>query len=81
MGGADKPTLYQALVAAGVPTDHHESDLYVKATPEAQQILREYGHDRPKVFMSNTDTGPWYDLPFAYEPFWNVVRRRAEARD
>ena len=34
--GLDLPELYDALVAAGCEIDNHESDLYVRATPQAR---------------------------------------------
>lgn len=67
---------YDAIRRAGIPTDHHESDLYVLDTPEARQILSQHGR-RYTRFLSNTDRKVWLDVPFAYAPFW---ARRAGAR-
>ena len=62
-------TLYAALVAAGCEIDNHESDLYVKATPEAIALTK----DEPNrsFFTSNIDGARWIDLPFRYQPFWD----------
>ncbi len=64
-------TLYQTLVAAGCVLDNHESDLYVKATPAAEKILRQstMGWSR---FISQTDGQCWFDVPFAYDPWWEA---------
>lgn len=61
--------------AAGCELDHHESDLYVKATPESSKIMRGYD-DLTSMFCSAADGSLWYDVPFMWEPFW----RRAGGR-
>lgn len=49
--------------------DHHTSDLYIKASPEADQIIKCL---QPKSllssFISQIDNCKWYDLPFCYDP-------------
>jgi len=71
--------LYDALVAAGVPVDHHESDLYFRATPEAWAIYNtvraamNYIGCAATTFFSQVDGKLWVDVPFAYSPWW---RRR-----
>ena len=62
---------YTALVAAGVPIDHHESDLYCLATPEARQIVKLSGWSHT-TFTSQIDGRIWFDIPFGYEPFWGA---------
>lgn len=68
--------VYDALTEAGVPTDHHESDLYAKVTPDSTRIFRAFG-TRPTVFRSQLDGELWYDAPFAYTPYWVAVQDRA----
>jgi hypothetical protein len=63
-------SIYKELLDAGVEMDHHESDLYVKVTPKSREILTAYGRRYAEVFISEIDGLCWYDLPFAYEPFW-----------
>lgn len=62
-------SLHQQLLAAGVPLDSHESDLYAQVTPESRRIVEESGHSST-MFKSEIDGKMWYDLPFAYDPFW-----------
>lgn len=64
--------LYDELKAAGIPLDSHESDLYVLATPEAHAILKKHGKTGALLssFISQIDGRRWYDVPFAYKPFW-----------
>ena len=83
----DQPTIYQRLIACGVPADHmdsHESDLYVKRTAQTEPIVNAayYRGDFSTVttFRSQIDGTAWYDIPFAYDPFWDAVRRRANAQ-
>lgn len=74
------PTLYEALHAAGVPLDSHESDLYVKDTPEARAILVAHGKCPGawgcEAFTSNIEPRDcWFDVPFAFDPYWQQRQR------
>lgn len=66
-------TLYERLMEAECEIDHHESDLYVVATPKAREIVSQYakevGH---AVFDSyiGADGRTWLDCWFLYEPWW-----------
>ena len=62
-------SLYKDLKEAGVPLDSHESDLYAMVTPESQKIIKTSGHSFT-TFISQIDGKRWYDLPFAFIPFW-----------
>ena len=62
-------SLYEELKTAGIPLDNHESDLYAKVTSESRDIVVRSGWSC-STFVSNIDGGLWFDLPFAYEPFW-----------
>ena len=67
-------SIYNEIIQAGIETDHHESDLYVKACPTADAILANHGRSPggvlPHAFVNRLDGSKWYDLPFQYEPFW-----------
>lgn len=70
-----KPTLYQRLVAAGVPVSNWQSDLYFKAGPIAERILREARADgvytgHPTMFINQVEGGYWYDAFGQFDPFW-----------
>lgn len=62
-------TLYEELLAAQCQIENHESDLYVRTTPEAVSILRKHGA-KWSLFVSPVDLELWAEIPFAYEPFW-----------
>jgi hypothetical protein len=62
--------LYEDCVAAGLETDNHESDLYIKESPKARELLKIWGYDSPKRFISPIDGALWLDIPFMYSPWW-----------
>lgn len=75
----EEKSLYQMLLDQGVPqTDigNHYSDLYVRVTRKTEEIIQDYIQRNglkgmPEVFRSNiAGEGYWYDIPFAYIPFW-----------
>lgn len=78
-------TLYAALVAAGIQIANHESDLYFPITPESTAILARFPLQKGNAKTFRNQAPPnvgerWYDVPFAYQPFWDKVRRRAEVK-
>ena len=72
-------TIYQQMKAAGVPMDSHQSDLYAKVTDESRAIVDAYEFKaNVKTFTSTYAYGPglWYDIPFAFDPFWQNKERK-----
>jgi hypothetical protein len=65
-------SVYARLKAAGAKMDHHESDLYVKATPAT--IAMTAGYPSRSFFTDSIDKERWIELPFAYTPFWEKKR-------
>ena len=63
--------LARQLTDANVETDNHESDLYVKGSERARKILIRSGWGF-EAFSSALDGSLWYDVPFAYVPFWKA---------
>ena len=64
-------SLYDAVVALGIEHDSHESDLYLPATQMNATLIEHHGFSKT-TFRSNTDGGLWFDVPFAYAPFWRA---------
>ena len=62
-------SIYTELKAAGCQLEHHESDLYVRNTPEARRVLQGASSD-PELFKDGIDGERWFLLSFAYDPFW-----------
>lgn len=65
-------SLYQALKDAGCLLDHHESDLYVLATKVAFDIINKHESYSMNKFFKSTDSRMWFEIPFAYEPYWQI---------
>ena len=64
-------TTYEKVIAAGLEHDSHSSDLYVKETPEACVIVAEHEFaSNVTRFRSQVDRCVWFDIPFAYDPWW-----------
>lgn len=66
-------TIYQKAIATmdAKDIDHHESDLYLRKTKASEQLVSEHEFKKNvKTFKSNIDGTIWYEIPFAYEPFW-----------
>ncbi len=66
-------TLFEEIKQAGIPYDHHNSDLYVRHTQEAMAILNKYPLNKKnatkfKCASGHPDAGQvWIDIPFAYD--------------
>lgn len=67
-GSAATPSVYDDCLAAGLELDSHESDLYVRDTPRAREILAR--HRAHFVSFTDNDGAAWLDAPFLYLPFW-----------
>lgn len=67
-------TLYEELKAAGVEISNHESDLYFPVTDVAVAILNKPEHETHRkiatTFLDNGTGAFWFDVPFAFEPWW-----------
>ena len=81
---SDTTSLYRRLLESGCELDHHESDLYVRATPEAKAIIAAFeaegGISNQTPFRSAIDGTAWIDLPFLYDPAWERKHALAAAR-
>jgi hypothetical protein len=72
-GKLDARGLFEAVKAAGIAYDNHESDLYIEATPEARALLRRYEHrDNARPFVHAVTGAIWLDVPFAFVPWWDA---------
>ena len=70
-------TLYAACVARNIPVQNHESDLYIPVTEETTKLVKEFGLT-PTTFVNQVEGGQWYDVPFAYMPWWEKRIPNAE---
>lgn len=71
--------IYERAVAAGLTISSHESDLYIKSTPEADELIRVHrltaATANERKFVADDGTGVWWDCPFAYQPYWDARTR------
>lgn len=65
-------SVFVKLSEAGCQMDNHYSDLYVKGSPIAESILQE-SEVSFSVFISQVDGQRWFEVPFAFDPFWDKV--------
>jgi hypothetical protein len=67
--------LYDEAERLGLEMDSHYSDLYLKCTEEAQALIQRHikeGRATPSTFVSQIDSRLWWDVPFAYLPYWRA---------
>jgi len=78
-------TIYERAKAAQLETDNYESDLYLKDTPEARRIVREWqeesGRDGAITYFHDTEGAQWIDVPLAFDPFWQAKNQRSSIMD
>ncbi len=74
----EKGSLYEALKAAGIQVANHESDLYFPITAESTAILDRYPTSKGNAeqFNNQVEGGRWYDVPFAYTPWWDARKAK-----
>lgn len=74
-------SLYEDLLAIDAEIANHRSDLYVQSTPEVDKIMEKYEkHHKTLVSRFVSEGEYWYDIAFAFDPYWEAVSRKVEAR-
>jgi hypothetical protein len=65
-------SLYTTLVEAGVKVGNWQSDLYFPVSDVTREILAGFPKEKSiaKTFKSNIDGKPTYEVPFAFDPYW-----------
>lgn len=62
-------SIYESVVTLGIKYDHHESDLYIPANDVTRSLVKHF-NVKASLFKSQIDNEVWFDIPFAYLPFW-----------
>ncbi|MEE9366700.1 MAG: hypothetical protein V3W44_08445 [Dehalococcoidales bacterium] len=63
--------ILEQMEKVGTEISSHCSDLYVPVTEETTKIVAEYKFKGNVTrFRSQVDGKPWFDIPFAYTPYW-----------
>jgi hypothetical protein len=78
-------SLYERLIDAGCETESWQSDLYVRNTETASQIIHAFeaegGISNKRNFTSDRDGQSWIELPFSFKPYWDAKSREELASD
>jgi hypothetical protein len=67
-------TIYKSALQFMEPDEisHHQSDLYLKVNGVSETLVSNYMYKSSvKRFISQIDKTLWFDIPFAYDPFWD----------
>ena len=75
-------SLYEKVVALNIPHDNHASDLYLPVNEVTRKLVSaaEYPHAcNVTTFISQIDKRQWFDVPFAYEPYWQARQSKQAA--
>ena len=73
----EKRSIYEEMKALGIPIGNHYSDLYVLATPESEAVLKRHKEHSYSMFKSRIDGEMYFDIPFAYEPYWEKRQKNS----
>jgi hypothetical protein len=75
---ADTKKFYESIVRLGIEHHNNESDLYVPITEETTALLKEclIPESSYSTFTSNIDGDRWYNVYFAYIPWWDRLFKR-----
>lgn len=61
----------KAVKLRGIDFDSHESDLYIPKNEITEKIIEHYNFkNNVTEFISQIDNCTWYDIPFAFNDFW-----------
>lgn len=64
-------TLFQQVQEMGIEYSNHLSDLYIPVNEQTEKLVSNYEFKQSvKIFTNNIDKKSWYDIPFAYAPYW-----------
>ena len=69
-------SIYKQMKKAKVPINNHASDLYVPVNGTTQTIVSLYKYrQNVQVFKSQIDKKMWFDIPFAFDPWWDNAEK------
>lgn len=67
-------SVYDSMLEANQEISNWCSDMYVPVNDTTTAIIKDYEFKcNVKRFKSNVDGKMMYELPFAYEPYWNKL--------
>jgi hypothetical protein len=64
-------SIFDLVREAGIDFDSRESSLHIPVNDKSRAIMEAYQFkDNVTTFMNSIDGKQWYDIRFAYEPWW-----------
>lgn len=70
-------SIFAMALKKGIPHDSHASDLYLKDCEETRALIKQYGKENvSQRFISAIDKESWWEIAFAYDPFWEKASSR-----
>jgi len=71
--------IYEEVIKRGIEHDNHASDLYIPVNDETKELVNSYRNEHHvTTFKNNKDGKPWFDIPFAFEPFWDKAEKHID---
>ena len=63
--------IYDEAKKLGIEMDTWCSDLYLPVNEQTQKLVADYEFKKNvTTFISNIDKKLWYEIPFAFYPYW-----------
>lgn len=74
-------SIYQQAIDSLPPEDisNHESDLYLAVSKESAKLIANYGLKQNVTVFFGNDKRNWFDIPFAYLPYWSKLNESTSA--
>ena len=64
--------IYKAVKEKGIGYSSYHSDLYIPRNEETTKLVNDYKFkNNVTTFTNQVEGGIWYDIPFAYSPYWD----------
>jgi hypothetical protein len=69
-------TIFEEIKESGVEISNWQSDLYFPKNPITDKIVNSHrGEYYIGMFRNNNDNELWYEIPMAYDPYWEARRK------
>jgi hypothetical protein len=70
-------SIFEQVKSSGIEYGNHESDLYIPVNEQTQAIIQTYQFkENVQTFRNQIDGQLWFDVPFAYIPFWEARQKQ-----
>lgn len=69
-------SIWEQVETQGIEYGNHASDLYIPVNDQTRALVAAYEFkSNVTMFTSNVDGQLWYDIPFAYLPYWEAKQK------